>query len=82
LKAMATILRGVLAQHFSAAKAGETIAERVAQRLLDNALAGDLAAIRFIFEVVDGPEFIMGRPIKALGELADRPAVELIEPDD
>jgi hypothetical protein len=75
LKAMATVLRGVLTSRMEDLGPGESVAERVVCRLVDNALAGDLAAIRFIFEVLDGEYLMSLRP-------AGRPAVDRIDPDD
>jgi hypothetical protein len=74
-KPMQAILARALRQHYAKAP-GDTVAERVVQRLIDKALAGDVTSIRFIFESIDVESVKLG------ADPAGRPLIEVLDPDD
>ena len=73
---MRSILSHMLMRDRAAIEHGDSLAERVVERLLNNALAGDLESIRFIFLVMDGEP--SRRPLSPAG----RPLVDVLDPEE
>lgn len=73
---MRSILSHLLMREPAEIEHGNSVAERVVERLLNNALAGDLESIRFIFLVMDGEP--SRRPLSPAG----RPLIEVLDAEE
>jgi hypothetical protein len=81
MRPLATLLLRKLAETKGNMRPSQTIADSLTDRLLTNALEGDLASIRLIYEVVENAQGIPFSEQPAVS-LSNRPAVEVLDPDD